>query len=66
MNISVNSADDFLVDSELASRAIYNLRTGRFGSFAASIGDAAHAADNNNLAHLIKAFPDLFWIASEL
>jgi hypothetical protein len=65
-NSSINQADDFLADSALASRAIKNLRSGRFGSFAASIGDAANIADNSNLAKIIKAFPELFWIASEL
>jgi len=53
-------------DSELLSTAIKNLRTGRFGGFAASIGDAASVADYSNRDRIIKAFPELFWIASEL
>jgi hypothetical protein len=64
--VQANKADDFLADSELAARTISNLRTGRFGSFAAHIGDAANAADNANLHRIIKAFPELFWIASEM
>lgn len=62
-NSSASLADDFLADSELAAKAIKNLRSGRFGSFAASIGDAANVADNANLYRIIKAFPELFWQA---
>jgi hypothetical protein len=62
-NSSASLADDFLADSELAAKAIKNLRSGRFGSFAASIGDAANVADNANLHRIIKAFPELFWQA---
>jgi hypothetical protein len=57
---------DFLADSGMAHSTIRNLRSGRFGSFAASIGDAASAADNQNFERLMKAFPELFWAASEL
>jgi hypothetical protein len=65
-NSSASLADDFLADSELAAKAIKNLRSGRFGGFAASIGDAASVADNQNFERLMKAFPELFWAASEL
>lgn len=65
-NSSETLSDDFLLDSALAFRTIKNLRTGRFGSFAASIGDAASVADGQNLSRIIKAFPELFFIASEL
>jgi len=59
-------SDDFLADSALAARAVKNLRTGRFGGFAAAIGDAANVADRQNFSRIIKAFPELFAIASEL
>jgi len=62
-NTSASLADDFLADSELAAKAIKNLRSGRFGGFAAAIGDAANVADNANLHRIIKAFPELFWQA---
>lgn len=65
-NASASITEDFLADSTLAARTIRNLRTGRFGGFAACIGDAANVADSANLARIIKAFPELFWIASEL
>ena len=65
-NIPSEIENDFLLSSELTARTIRNLRTGRFGSFAACIGDAANVADSTNLARIIKAFPELFWIASEL
>jgi hypothetical protein len=57
---------DFLADSGMAYSTIRNLRSGRFGGFAAAIGDAASVADNQNFARLMKAFPELFWAASEL
>ena len=66
-NAPAGFASNYLYqDSELLATAIKNLRSGRFGGFAASIGDAANVADNANLHRIIKAFPELFWIASEL
>jgi|694.fasta_scaffold113034_5 hypothetical protein len=66
-NAPAGFASNYLYqDSELLATAIKNLRTGRYGSFAASIGDAANVADNANIQRIIKAFPELFWIASEL
>jgi hypothetical protein len=65
-NTPAGFSNYFYADSELAAKAIKNLRSGRYGSFAASIGDAASVADNQNFERLIKAFPELFWIASEL
>lgn len=62
-NSSPSLADDFLADSELAAKAIKNLRSGRFGGFASAIGDAACVADSQNLHRIIKAFPELFWHA---
>jgi hypothetical protein len=66
-NAPAGFASNYLYqDSELLATAIKNLRTGRYGNFAASIGDAANVADNANIQRIIKAFPELFWIASEL
>jgi hypothetical protein len=36
------------------------LSTGKFGSFAAAIGDAGTCADRHNLGRLHAAFPELF------
>ena len=70
MQTSIHNSDrtkfDFLADSGMAHSTIRNLRSGRFGSFAAAIGDAASVADNQNFARLMKAFPELFWAASEM
>jgi hypothetical protein len=65
-NAPNNLADDFLEDSALVVRTIKNLCSGRFGGFAARVGEAANVADNANLQRIIKAFPELFWIASEM
>lgn len=40
--------------------AARELRTGRYGSFAASIGDAFSLADSKNAEKLVAAFPDIF------
>ena len=64
-NTPAGFSNYFYADSELAAKAIKNLRTGRYGGFAASIGDAANVADNATLHRIIKAFPELFWIAAE-
>ena len=39
------------------------LSTGKFGSFAAAIGDAAWCADRHNLSRLHAAFPEIFNLA---
>lgn len=45
---------------ELRIAAARALSTGKYGSFAAAIGDAASCADRNNLNRLAEAFPELF------
>jgi hypothetical protein len=39
------------------------LSTGKYGSFAAAIGDAASCADRTNTNRLAAAFPELFALA---
>jgi len=43
--------------------AARELSTGKYGSFAAAIGDAATRADRANLNRLSGAFPELFTLA---
>lgn len=40
--------------------AARELRAGKYGSFAAAIGDAATCADRTNVNRLAAAFPELF------
>jgi hypothetical protein len=47
-------------DSDRLLAAARSLTTGRHGSFAAAIGDAATRADSTNLRRLAAAFPELF------
>lgn len=43
--------------------AARELSTGKYGSFAAAIGDATTCADRNNVNRLAAAFPELFALA---
>jgi hypothetical protein len=58
------AGDFILANDEHSYNTIKNLRSGRFGSFAAYIGEAAASADTGNLHRLVKAFPELFFTAS--
>jgi hypothetical protein len=65
-----NAPDDFVGDfmlenDETSYGTVKTLRSGRFGHFAANIGESAASADTANLYRLVKAFPELFFIAYE-